>query len=1093
MHRLTAALALRRFGWLPNLRISIPPVSTPMKSLPLGPFARGALLLGLASLLPVSASAASRVVSAPVEGLRETSPRVHALVGGRIVTAPGQVIEQGTLVLRDGVIESVGAGVIAPADARVWDVTGRTLYAGFIESNSALYLPESFKPVPPRAPDAPPVGPPAAVRAEPPPGAPGWNSRVMPERSAARALIADPKAAEKLRGLGFALVNSAPARGIFRGRSALVSTGAANFNAGVVRPDTAQEVAFEFGSFFDRTYPTSLMGAVALVRQTLLDAQWYAATQAAYAAGSGAGRERPETNDSLAALGPLVRGEQLLMFELVDELDVARVLKLGEEFKLRIALRGVGTEYRVRDLLAQAKTPVVLALDFPDAPEVEVPDKALEVSLQDLQKWETAPANAARLAEVGVPVAFTSAKLKKPETEFWPRLRKTVTRGLAADRALAALTTTPAALLGVAATHGTLEKGMTANVVVANGDLFKSEDAAIELLWVDGEPFEQEDWQRLDARGTWKFTWSGPQGPGEIVINGAKPNRLKAKAGDKDIAASLPDKNTVLLYLPAELFNATGGTARLVAGGKGDLLTGTGELPDGTALRWTAQRTAPVKPEPAANAKPAAEEKHLATTDVYPAGAYGRKNLPAQPDHVLIRNGTIWTSGSAGIIEGGDVLITRGKIEKVGRNLTAPAGAVVIDATGQHVTAGLIDCHSHTAMSRGVNEGASSVTVEVRVADIIDPTDIGIYRQLAGGLTTANILHGSANAMGGQNQVIKLRWGAGAEEMKFAGAKPGVKFALGENVVRANATGPRTRYPMSRMGVPEIMLDTFNRAREYGSTWAAHREGRTLLPPRRDLRLEAALEILNGERIVHIHSYRQDEILAFIRLAEQLQLKVATFQHILEGYKVAPEIARLGAGGSSFSDWWAFKYEVIDAIPYNGALMHAAGVVVSFNSDSDDLARRLNTEAAKAVKYGGVPPTEAWKFVTLNPAKQLRIDDRVGSLEPGKDADFVLWNANPLSTLARPNQTWIDGRRYFDRDEDKLLRAAAATERAALLQKALAERQKVLARGGGGGGDGPPAEPAYAMAQSDDHDEFRAIYHNGGNVHTCSHVDGGHQ
>ena len=1065
-----------------------------MKSYPLGLVARGALVLGLASLLPVSASAVSRIVTAPVEGLRDASPRVHALVGGRIVTAPGQIIEQGTLVLRDGLIESVGAGVTAPADARVWDVTGRILYAGFIESHSSLYLPESFKPVPPRAPDAPPGAAPAAARAEPAPatGARAWNSRVMPERSAALALTPDPKSAEKLRGLGFTLANIAPARGLFRGRSALVSTGTANFNVGVVRPDIAQEVAFEFGSFIDRTYPTSLMGAVALVRQTLLDAQWYAATQAAYTVGSGLGAERPEANDSLAALGPLVRGEQLMMFELVDELDVARVLKLGEEFKLRVAFRGAGTEYRMRDLLAKAKTPVVLALDFPDVPEVELPDKAVEVSLHELQQWETAPANAARLAEAGVPVAFTSARLKKPETEFWPRLRQTVTRGLAADRALAALTTTPAALLGVADTHGTLEKGKAANVVVANGDLFKSEDAAIELLWVDGEPFELEDWQRLDARGTWKFTWSGPPGPGEIVINGAKPNRLKAKAGDKDIAASLPDKNTVLLFLPAELFGATGGTTRLVAGGKGDRLTGTGELPDGTALRWTAQRTAPAKPEAAANAKPAAEEKFLATTDVYPAGAYGRKNLPTQPEHILIRNGTLWTSGAAGIIEGGDVLITRGKIEKVGKNLTAPAGAVVIDATGQHVTAGLIDCHSHTAMSRGVNEGASSVTVEVRVADVIDPTDIGIYRQLAGGLTTANVLHGSANAMGGQNQVIKLRWGAGAEELKFAGAKPGVKFALGENVVRASATGPRTRYPMSRMGVPEIMLDTFNRAREYGHAWSTYRAGSGLLP-RRDLRLEAALEILNGERLVHIHSYRQDEILAFIRLAEQLQLKVGTFQHILEGYKVAPEIAKLGAGGSSFSDWWAYKYEVIDAIPYNGALMSAAGVVVSFNSDSDELARRLNTEAAKAVKYGGVSPAEAWKFVTLNPAKQLKIDDRVGSLEPGKDADFVLWNASPLSTRARPNQTWIDGRRYFDRDEDKLLRTAAAAERAALLQKALAARQKVLTRSGGGGGDGPPAEPAYVMAQADNHDEFRAIYHHGGNDHTCSLEEGGHQ
>jgi imidazolonepropionase-like amidohydrolase len=345
--------------------------------------------------------------------------------------------------------------------------------------------------------------------------------------------------------------------------------------------------------------------------------------------------------------------------------------------------------------------------------------------------------------------------------------------------------------------------------------------------------------------------------------------------------------------------------------------------------------------------------------------------------------------------------------------------------------------------------------------------------------------------MGGQNQVIKLRWGAGAEELKFAGAKPGVKFALGENVVQAYFAGTRKRYPLSRMGVPEIMLDTFNRARDYGRSWADYRAGGTPLPPRRDLRLEAALEILQGDRLIHIHSYRQDEVLAFIRLAEQLHLPVATFQHILEGYKVAPEIAKLGAGGSTFSDWWAYKFEVYDAIPYNGVLMHNAGVSVSFNSDSGELARRLNTEAAKAVKYGGLAPAEALKFVTINPAKQLQIDNRVGSLEPGKDADLVVWSGNPLSTMTRAEQTWIDGRRYFDREEDRQMRAAAAAERNALRQKALAERQKLLARGGDPGGDGPPGETPRSAEAEHGHDEYRAIYHNGSDTHNCSTHEGG--
>lgn len=1060
-----------------------------MTTSPFGLVARGAVLaLGLGSLLAVSAAAAPRTVTTPVEGLRDASPRVHALVGGRIVVAPGQVIENGTLVLRDGVIAAVGADVKAPADARVWDVTGKTLYAGFIESGTTLFLPEAWKPAAPRADDALPAAPAPPPPATPRTGTHSWNSRVTPERAAARVLAPDAKGIEKLRALGFTAANVAPARGMFRGTGALVGTGTAGFNTGLVRPATAQELAFEFGSFVDRTYPTSLMGAMALVRQTLLDAQWYAAAQAAYAANP-AGRERPEANESLAALGAVVAGAQPVLFEISDELDVPRVLGLAAEFKLHAALRGSGTEYRVRDVLASAKVPVVLPLDFPEVPEVEVAERAVDIQLHELQHWELAPANAARLAEAGVPIAFTTAKLRKPETEFWTRVRQTVTRGLAPDAALAALTTTPAGLLGVGATQGTLEAGRAANVVVASGNLFQADDAAIELVWVDGDPFEQEAWERLDARGTWSLAWTGGKGPAELVISGTKPGRLKVKAGDKELAASTPDKRTLLLFAPAGLFGATGGTVRLSATGEGGALTGTGELPDGTALRWTAKRTAPFKPEAP---KPAVAEKFFASSGVYPAGAYGRAALPEQPAVLLVRNATIWTSGPAGNLESADLLVRAGKIEAVGKNLAAPAGATVIDATGKHVTPGLIDCHSHTAVYRGINEGASAVTVEVRVGDVIDPTDIGLYRQLAGGTTTSNVLHGSANPMGGQNQVIKLRWGAGAEGMKFAGAKPGVKFALGENVVRANFGAARTRYPMSRMGVPEIMLDTFNQAREYGAAWEAFRTGRTALAPRRDLRLEAALEILQGERLIHIHSYRADEILAFIRLAEQLHLNVATFQHVLEGYKVAPEIARIGAGGSTFSDWWGYKFEVFDAIPYNGALMARAGVNVSFNSDDDELARRLNTEAAKAVKYGGLSPVEALKFVTINPAKQLRIDKQVGSLEAGKDADFVIWNGSPLSTLARPDSTWIDGRRYFDRDEDKQLRAKAATERTALLQKALAERQKALTRpaGPGGGGDAPP-DPGHYHYHTDEHGEFRAIYHNGGNTHTCSAQDGG--
>jgi imidazolonepropionase-like amidohydrolase len=411
--------------------------------------------------------------------------------------------------------------------------------------------------------------------------------------------------------------------------------------------------------------------------------------------------------------------------------------------------------------------------------------------------------------------------------------------------------------------------------------------------------------------------------------------------------------------------------------------------------------------------------------------------IPAQPNVLVVRNATIWTCGPQGRLENADLLVRNGRIAAIGTDLAAPEGAVVFDAAGKHVTPGLIDAHSHTAITGGVNEGTNITTAEVRIGDVLDPEDIGIYRQLAGGLTAANLLHGSANSIGGQNQVIKLRWGADPEGLRFAGAPPGIKFALGENPKQSNWGVQRRRFPQTRQGVEESIRERFVAALDYRRRWDEYGKGagKDRVPPRRDLQLEALLEILDGKRLVHAHSYRADEILMLIELARSFGFRVATFQHVLEGYKVADEIAAHGAGASSFSDWWAYKYEVIDAIPWNGALMRERGVVVSFNSDSDELARRLNLEAAKAVRYGGVPDTEALKLVTLNPALQLGIADRVGSLENGKDADFVVWSGDPLSTYTVCEQTWIDGRKYFDRSQDLERRRQIAAERDTLLAK----------------------------------------------------------
>jgi imidazolonepropionase-like amidohydrolase len=403
-----------------------------------------------------------------------------------------------------------------------------------------------------------------------------------------------------------------------------------------------------------------------------------------------------------------------------------------------------------------------------------------------------------------------------------------------------------------------------------------------------------------------------------------------------------------------------------------------------------------------------------------------RGQAPVQPNAaaavVALRGGTVLTV-TKGTIPNGTVILRDGKISAVGANIAIPPGAQVIDTTGQFVTPGLIDAHSHIA-NDAINEGGTTVSSMTGMEDVLDPTDINIYRDLAGGLTTANVLHGSANPIGGKNQVIKLRWGkTRAEEIKFEGAMPGIKFALGENpkdmqTGGAAPTGPR-RYPGTRLGVEFVIRDAFTRAKAYQKAWrdyeAKKKTTPDALPPRRDLQLEPLVEILEGKRLVHAHCYRADEILMMIRLAEEMGFKIATFQHVLEGYMVAKEMAAHGAGGSTFSDWWAYKVEAADAIPHNAAIMTRKGVLVSINSDSAEHARRLNTEAAKAIKWGGLSDDEAFATVTINPAKQLRIDSRVGSLEPGKDADVAVWNRHPLSTYAIVERVYIDGTVYYDR------------------------------------------------------------------------------
>lgn len=420
--------------------------------------------------------------------------------------------------------------------------------------------------------------------------------------------------------------------------------------------------------------------------------------------------------------------------------------------------------------------------------------------------------------------------------------------------------------------------------------------------------------------------------------------------------------------------------------------------------------------------------------------AHAQSQAGSQSGEVLIRNATVLTV-TRGTLQNSDVLIRNGKIAGVGRNLKAGANARVIDATGKYILPGIIDCHSHSMLD-AINEGILAVTSMVRVQDALNPTDPDLYRALAGGVTTLNLLHGSANPIGGLNTVVKIRHGRPIAEFIFPGAPPGIKFALGENVKRSNVpfqAGVQRRYPGTRMGVEEVIRDAFARARDYKSSWDEYQKGvsrgeKNLIPPRRDIQLEPLVEILEGKRLVHAHCYRSDEILMLINVANEFGFKVKTFQHTLEGYKVAREIAQHGAGASIFVDNWGYKIEAYDSIPYNAAIMTRAGVNVSINSDSDERARRLNTEAAKAVKYGNVSEEEALKMITWNPAWQLGIQNRVGSIEVGKDADLAIWNGHPLSVYSTVDTTFVDGEVLFDRQQDVARREALQKERAQLEQ-----------------------------------------------------------
>ena len=908
--------------------------------------------LTTAALLAVLQSVRAEILP---PGNRPLPPGHHALIHAKVVVKPGVTIDDATVIIRDGRIETVTEKGDTPDSAREWDMTGLTLYAGFIDP----YVTEA-KPVSTTMTQsitgagATAAGKPGFLGApgnelDPGTSGPGSGlSTMKPEHDVAAAFSPKPDTHEALRAQGFTAAVLTPASGIIRGQSALISLGQGSPNLLVIRPHLFQHIVFDTKASKADEYPKSLMGVIAAIRQTLSDAQHYNDIWAYHEANADTSK-RPAYNKSLDTLQAVLKEGQTVVIEPGSVLMVDKAMRLAGEFGIQPVIVATGHEWRRPDLVKANATRFIVPINFPKAPNMPSDSDWERVSLDQLRAWDWSPENPALLRKNGLEIALTTHGLKDKKS-FRENLAKVIERGLRKHDALAALTTTPAQLAGVADQLGTIETGKLANLVVVDGDYFDPK-AKLKGVWIEGR------WNTLEPE---KLAWiEKKEEEDNEKKDDEKPEEKKEDKPDERLARSPIEEDTVL--------------------------------------------------EPAA---------------------------------ALVHNATLWTSSKRGLLKNHDLLVVDGKIKQIGRNLQPPENAHVIDAKGKHVTSGLIDAHNHSMILGSVNEGTLPSSAMVSIGDVVNSESSETLRQLAGGLTVANLLHGSANPIGGQNAVIKLRLGQGPEGMKFKAAPPGIKFALGENVKQSNwGDDKNTRFPQTRMGVPAFHENRFTAAWQYNREWRRFRE-KGGPPPRRDLELETLGQIIQAKRWIHCHSYRQDEILAFMRTMEKFGVRVGTLQHVLEGYKVADEIAAHGAGGSCFADWWAYKYEVIDAIPYAGSLMRERGVVVSFNSDSSDLARRLNLEAAKAVKYGNTSETEALNFVTINPAKQLRVDHRVGSLEAGKDGDFAIWTKHPLSTGTICLETWIDGKRYFERGEGIARAEARSKEREKLLTKAKGKAKK---------------------------------------------------
>jgi imidazolonepropionase-like amidohydrolase len=946
------------------------------------------------------------------DGVKQSFKNYSAIINATVYISSNKTIENASILIKEDRIISVGTGILIPKNATIIDAKGKTVYPSFIELFSEFGINKlQSKPNTNFTPqyDSNREGY-------------YWNDHVKPEYNAYENLAYDSKAATSMREIGFGTVLSHQNDGIIAGTGLLWTFNDNVSNSKrILNKKIAQHFTFRRSAFSRQSYPSSLMGSMALIRQVYHDAKWY---QQGGATTKDLSLEAFNSNKSL-----------LQIFNAGDKLNEIRANTIGAEFNVAYLIKGLGNEFEQLEAIKKTKATYIVPISFPEAYDVSDGYLAQQLGLSDIKYWNQAPFNLKILAENNISFVITSADLKD-QKNFLTNLRKAVLYGLPKEKALEALTETPAKILKQFDQIGSISKGKLANFIITSGDLFDSK-STIQENWVQGNRSIIEKSNVNDVRGLYDLAFNNQKY--ELKIEG-EPNKLEGKIikdsikygtklqyNDPWLSLVIKDKDT----LKPNFVRLSGIYS------KDNKFQGKAVLENGIETSWTATKKEITEEKKDKEKKdiPKVPQMYPIT---FPNGAFGNTLKPTQ-ETILFKNATVWTGEKEGNLNQTDVLIENGKIVKIGTNISSP-NAKQIDGSGKFLTAGIIDEHSHIAISNGVNEGGQNCSAEVTIEDVINSEDINIYRNLAGGVTTSNLLHGSANPIGGRAALVKLKWGFSADEMLVKDAPKYIKFALGENVKQSNSGDfSRNRFPQSRMGVEQVYEDYFTRAIEYQKEWNAFKtsKDKAKFEPRYDIELEVLSEILNKKRFITCHSYVQSEINMLLKLSDRYHFKIQTFTHILEGYKVADKMKSHGVSGSTFADWWAYKFEVNDAIPYNAALMHQQGVQVSINSDDAEMSRRLNQEASKTMKYGNVSEIDAWNFVTINPAKILQVDDKIGSIKIGKDADVVLWSDNPLSIYAKVEKTIIDGILFYDSDKENQILQTIQKERSELINAML--------------------------------------------------------